>query len=285
MSIMARPVLENAQCIMDLPPMTDAPAPIRSRGNPVFGRFRRLKEKGGPDLCLVEGPKLLEEALASGVEVVEVVVTERSRASERGARLTESLLARGVPVRRMDEDLVATLSETETSQGLVALVRRPGFVEDALYRGVPLIVVAVGLQDPGNLGGVLRSAEAAGATGAYLTAGTADPFSWKALRGSMGSAFRLPHVRGLPAEEALRRLRARGVFVLATAADGDVPYDRVDLRRPVALLLGREGAGLPEAIVAQADERLAIPMGGGVESLNVGVAAGVVLFEAARQRR
>lgn len=265
--------------------MTDAPAPIRSRGNPVFRRFRRLKDKGGPDLCLVEGPKLLEEALASGVEVVEAVMGPRGGSTQRGARLLETLVARGVPVRRMDEDLVGALSETETSQGMVALARRPTFAEDALYRGVPLIVVAVGLQDPGNLGGLLRSAEAAGATGAYLTTGTADPLSWKALRGSMGSAFRLPHHRGLAVDEAVRRLRARGVALVAAAADGDVPYDRTDLRRPVAILLGREGAGLPADLVEEADERLAIPMRGGVESLNVGVAAGVLLFEAARQRR
>ena len=180
---------------------------------------------------------------------------------------------------------MAALSEAETSQGVLALARRPAFDENALFRGVPLIVVAVGVQDPGNLGSLLRTAEAAGATGAYLTAGTADPLSWKALRGSMGSALRVPHVRGLAADEVVRRLRSRGVAVLATMAHGDAPYDRADLRGPFALLLGGEGAGLPHETVESADQRLSIPMHGRVESLNVGVAAGILLFEAARQRR
>lgn len=265
--------------------MTDPRPPIRSRAHPLFRRFRALKEKGAGELCLLEGPKLLEEALASGVEVVEAAAAPRAQTAPRAAGVLATLRARGTSVRLLSEDLVAALSEAETSQGLLGLARRPAFDEDALYRGTPLVVVAVGVQDPGNLGGLLRTAEAAGATGAYLTADSADPFSWKALRGSMGSAFRLPHVRGLGAAEAVRRLRARSVALLATAADGGVPYDEADLRRPVALLLGSEGAGLPDDLVRAADQRLSIPMQGRVESLNVGVAAGILLFEAARQRR
>src|SRR5207247_1790609 len=229
--------------------MTDPAAPIRSRSNPLFRRFRTLKDEGGDELCLIEGLRLLEEALASGVELAEVTAAPRAEASERGRRLLAALHARGTRVHRMAEGLLAALSEAEASQGLLALARRPTFDEAALYRGTPLVVVAVGVQDPGNLGGLLRTAEAAGATGAYLTAGTADPFSWKALRGSMGSAFRLPHVRGLTPEEAVRRLRGRGLLVLATAADAEVAYHRADLRRPFALLLGSEGAGLPDELV------------------------------------
>jgi TrmH family RNA methyltransferase len=265
--------------------MADLDTPIRSRSNPLFQRFRALKDKGAADLCLLEGPKLLEEAWLSGIALVEVVAAPPAETGERGNRLLASLRDRGTAVRRMDAGLVAALSETETSQGVLALARRPTFDEDALFRGTPLIVVAVAVQDPGNLGGLLRTAEAAGATGAYLTAGAADPLSWKALRGSMGSALRLPHVRGLPADEVVRRLRGRGVAVLATTALGPVPYDRADLRRPFALLLGGEGAGLPDELVRGADQELSIPMHGRAESLNVGVAAGILLFEAARQRR
>jgi TrmH family RNA methyltransferase len=140
------------------------------------------------------------------------------------------------------------------------------------------------VQNPGNLGALLRSAEAAGATGALLTAGCADPLSWKALRGSMGSAFRLPHVRGLALEAALEALEARGVRVLATASDGERRYDEADLRGPVAILVGREGSGLPPAARRLAAASLRIPLRAPVESLNVGVAAALVLFEAARQR-
>jgi TrmH family RNA methyltransferase len=185
----------------------------------------------------------------------------------------------------MSSDLVSSLSETEASQGLLALARRPRFAAEAVFRGTPLVLVADGVQNPGNLGGLLRTAEAAGASGAYVTEGSADPLSWKALRGSMGSAFRLPHRRGLTAADAIARLRKRGLAIVGTAAEGGTPYADADWRRPLALLLGNEGAGLPEAVRRQADSVVSIPLWGPVESLNVGVAAGLLLFEAARQRR
>jgi TrmH family RNA methyltransferase len=184
----------------------------------------------------------------------------------------------------MAAELLASLSELETAQGLLALARRPSFDEERVFRRTPLVLVADSVQNPGNLGGLLRTAEAAGATGAILTVGCADPFAWKALRGSMGSAFRLPHLRGLAVGEALSALEARGVAVLATAADGERRYDEADLRGPVALVVGSEGAGLPAAVRERASARLRVPLAAPVESLNVGVAAALVLFEAARQR-
>jgi TrmH family RNA methyltransferase len=259
---------------------------IRSRANPLVRRFRALKEGVGADpLALLEGPKLLEEAVLSGIELIEVALASRCEHGARGGRLVRELEARGVPIRRMRDDVLESLSEAETSQGILALARRPRFEEDELYAGTPLLVVAVAIQNPGNVGGLLRTAEAAGATGAYLTDGTADPFSWKALRGSMGSAFRLPHLAGLGLAEVARRLASRGVKTVATAAEAPTRYDEADLRRPLALLLGNESAGLAEEVLRGADSEVSIPMAGRVDSLNVGVAAGVVLFEAARQRR
>lgn len=258
---------------------------IRSRTNPLVKRLRALKERGtGSALALLEGFTLVAEGLGAGLQFVEAAVTPAAEATARGQELVHQLERRRVAVRRVAPAVLESLSEAETSQGLVALARPPAFDEDALYAATPLVIVAAGLQNPGNVGAVLRAAEAAGATGAYLTRGTADPFSWKALRGAMGSAFRLPHVRGIAAEEALARLRRRGVTVLAAAAgDGD-RYDAVDLRRPTAFLMGPEAAGLDAALAAAADGRITIPMAGGAESLNVAVAAGVLLFEAARQR-
>jgi TrmH family RNA methyltransferase len=258
---------------------------IRSRANPLVKRLRALKERaGGRGLALLEGFTLVEEALAAGLEVAEAALSPRAAGSGRGRALTGQLAARGVPVRLLDEAVLASISETETSQGVLALARRPTFAEEALYAGRPLVVVAGGLQNPGNVGALLRAAEAAGATGAYLAAGTADPFSWKALRGAMGSALRLPHVAGVSLAEALARLRRRGVRTLAAVATGGERYDAADLTRPVAFVLGEEAAGLPGDVAAQADGRVTIPMGGRAESLNVAVAAGVLLFEAARQR-
>ena len=262
---------------------------LRSRANPLYKRLRTLKQKGGQGgLCLIEGPKLALEALGAGLKLVEAAASPRAEATAGGARALAALAEHGVPVRRMAEALVASLSEAATSQGLIALAERPAWgVERVLSgtAGAALVLVIDGVQDPGNVGALLRSAEAAGASGALLTTGTADPLSWKALRGSMGSAFRLPHASGLSLEDALARLAARGVLIYATAADGDRRYDEADLRRPAAVVVGREGAGLSAAVQRGADARLRIPLAGRVESLNVGVAAALVLFEAARQRR
>jgi RNA methyltransferase, TrmH family len=265
--------------------MPREPEIVRSRTNLLYKRLRALKDRGtSGELCLLEGPTLVEEALGAGVVIAEIAASPRARARPRGRAVLATLGARGVPIRWLHEDLLAALSEAETTQGLLALARRPSYDAARLLEGTPLVVVAVGVQNPGNLGGLLRTAEAAGATGAYLAEGCADPLSWKALRGAMGSAFRLPHLRRLSATAVFDRLEARGVTVLATAADGETRYDEADLASPVALVLGAEGAGLPEALARRASARLRIPMAPSVESLNVGVAAGLVLFEAARQR-
>lgn len=265
--------------------MERAPDLIRSRTNPLVRRLRALKEKSAAgELVLIEGVKLLEEALAAGAAIMEVAASPRAGRSTRGAALLRSLRQRGVPVREVDELLLDSLSEVETSQGILALARRPSFDEESLFRGTPLVVVAVSIQSPGNLGGLLRTAEAAGATGAYVTGGAADPFSWKALRGSMGSAFRLPLTRGRSLPAVLGRLKERGLATIAAVAGGATRYDQADLRCPVAFLLGSEGSGLPDEAIRAADLRVSIPMHA-VESLNVGVAAGILLFEAARQRR
>jgi len=262
--------------------------PIRSRHNPLFRRLLDARRRGSPDLALIflEGAKLLEEALDAGVAVVEVALSPRVLEASRAARAVARAESAGAAVRLMEEALVASLSEMENSPGLLALARRPSFDEARIFSSAtPLVAVAVQIQNPGNLGGLLRTAEAAGATGAYLTEGTADPFSWKALRGSMGSAFRLPHAGALPPGEALALLRRRGVALVAAVIEGGVPYDEADLAGPVALLFGNEGAGLPPEVAGAAGQRVCIPLHGPAESLNVGVAAGVLLFEAARQRR
>jgi TrmH family RNA methyltransferase len=258
---------------------------IRSRSNPLVRRLRALKSRSEDRLCLIEGARLLGEALAAGVEVVEVAASPRFARAREAPALTAALRDRGLAPRWLDESILASLAETETSPGLLALARRPRFADDApLASPAPLVVVAVALQNPGNLGGLLRTAEATGASGAYLTRGTADPFAWKALRGSMGSAFRLPHVRVGEPGPLLERLRARGLRVVAAVAEGGAAYTAARLRGPLALVLGNEGAGLDDDLLALADERVAIPLCPPVESLNVGVAAGVLLFEAARQR-
>lgn len=264
---------------------------VRSRANPLARRLRDLKQRAdaAQGLMLLEGPKLLDEALRSEVELLEVAWSERAASTPGLRALAAALRARGLEPRLVDDALAATLSETETSQGVLAIARRPCFDAERLCAAPAplLLLLLLGVQNPGNLGALLRSAEAAGAHGALLCAGCADPFSWKALRGAMGSAFRLPHLTLRSLDEAVAWLRARGVRVVAAVAPssrGAVACFEADLRGPLALLLGNEGRGLDASALALADARVTIPLRGAVESLNVGVAAGVLLFEAARQR-
>jgi TrmH family RNA methyltransferase len=256
---------------------------VRSRANPAFQRLQERKRRArGDGLLLLEGGTLVEEALGAGLTVVEAAFSEKAAANRS---LIERLRNAGAHVRLFADALLQSLSEVETSQGVLALAQPKPSDEAAVFAGAPLLVACWGIQNPGNLGGLLRTAEAAGASGALLGSGCADPFSWKALRGSMGSAFRLPLLRQLDATRLLELLEGHGLRTWAADARARRRYDEVDWRQPSALLLGSEGAGLPAELLARADERIAIPLRPPVESLNVGVAAGVVLFEAARQRR
>jgi TrmH family RNA methyltransferase len=276
-------------------PMSAPGELVTSRANALVKRLRQLKQRADPagGLALIEGPRLLAEALAAGTRVVTVAASARLTRTPDGVELLARLARQGIEVRWLDEALLASLSEVESAQGALALIERPRFDEAHLFAAAaaPLLLVAVAVQNPGNLGALLRTAEAAGAHGAYLTQGCADILGWKALRGSMGSALRLPHVAGLALSDVLARMRARGVGIAAAALDTgsasrpSLPYTACDWRTPWALLVGNEGAGLPQEALDAADLHLAIPMAGAVESLNVGVAAGVLLFEAARQRR
>jgi TrmH family RNA methyltransferase len=180
------------------------------------------------------------------------------------------------------EDAFLSAALTEHPQGIAALVETPEFNLQAMLGATPLVVIAAGLQDPGNLGTLIRSAEAFGATGMILLPGTVSPWNAKALRASSGSAFRLPAV-SLTAENAFAALHAHGVRTFAAVArDGE---SEADLRGPSALLLGNEGSGLPASWIAQADARVTIPLPGAVESLNAAIAGSVLLYEAMRQRQ
>lgn len=270
--------------------MASPPEVVRSRANPLVRRLRALKQRADPagGLMLLEGPKLLDEALRSGVQVIETAFGERVAGTPAVGALEAALRARGLAPRLLADALLSALSDADATQGVLAVARRPRGAEADLFAPAePLLLVLAGVQNPGNLGGLLRTAEAAGAHGALLCDGCADPFSWKALRGAMGSAFRLPLLALPSLEEALVLLRARGVRVAATVAPhtpGAQACFDVDWHGPLALVFGNESAGLPEPALLRVDERITIPLAGGVESLNVGVAAGVLLFAAARQR-
>jgi TrmH family RNA methyltransferase len=246
-------------------------------------RFRAAAD-GDVQWMLLEGLHLVEEALAAGVPLDVVAIATDRMATDVAERITRRVRSdRLVPV---SWPVLDALSPMHAPGGVVALAARPAATLESLVgtRQVPLLVGAVDVQDPGNAGAIIRAAEAGGATGVMTTAGGADPFGWKALRGSMGSALRLPVVRCDDIVAAMATAKAAGCQLLAaTGADGDSLYD-VDFRGPTLVLLGSEGHGLPEPVVAAADRRVAIPMAKPVESLNVAVAAALIVYEARRQR-
>lgn len=261
---------------------------ITSRQHPVVRRCRELARdrRGDATEILLDGAHLVGEALDAGVPMSVALLGDGFLDRPEGAALAARLGQSGATIYRASDAAMDAASPVRTSTGVVAIGRLAPHPADALWTPAPALVVCLaGLQDPGNVGAVLRAAEAAGATGAILTAGSADPFGWKALRGSMGSALRLPLTRFQTVGSACDEAAARGVAVAAlTPAGGDDLY-AADLRGPLLLLVGGEGPGLPADALDAADLRIRIPMEPPVESLNAAVAAGVVLFEARRQRR
>jgi len=249
----------------------------------AFGHAERTPEGD----CAIEGVRILEEAIRSGLRFRAVFF--RESAMERAERLLPQIGAH-VETLLLPDKLFDGLVPSETPQGVAALVRLKEFsLEDLLERTqVGPILVVVGLQDPGNLGTILRSAEAFGSAGVLLGEGTVSPFNSKVIRASAGSVFRLPVVVAKTAggmEAVVAKLREHGVRLLATSSHKGTALDQAKLTDPCAILVGSEGSGLPRHMMAQMDDTLAIPHTPQVESLNAGVAGSIVLYETARQRR
>jgi RNA methyltransferase, TrmH family len=260
---------------------------IESRENRWLKIFRAALRQGYlPDDGLIglEGPHLVEEALRSGLNI-ETLLTGPDGDKILAAWPDDA--PRPGRILKTTARLFESVAGTEHPQGVAALVRPREWTFDDLVRdGAPLVVVLVGVQDPGNVGTAVRSAEAFGATGLVATKGTADPWSSKALRASAGSALRLPILRGIAPAVAMAQLRVAGLRIIAASAkqSGGASKPSADLRDSCAIFVGNEGAGLPPEVERSADELFAIPMASGVDSLNAGVAASVILYEAARQR-
>jgi TrmH family RNA methyltransferase len=227
----------------------------------------------------------LFEARASGLPVESAAFEHNALDDPSMRALAEQLVADGADVFIVSRKTLESMSPVRSPAGAVGIARRPlPSLNDALASSNPLIVVAHDVQDPGNVGGIMRTAEAAGATAFITTVSTADPLGWKALRGSMGSALRLPIARGEIAD-VLAALRTAGIATMALVPRAGRSLFEADVRKPSALILGSEGPGLPEELLRQIDQRITIPMQAPVESLNVGVAAALVLYEAFRQRK
>lgn len=263
---------------------------IEGKHNPLVKELRQAfarAERSEDGNCAIEGLRIVEEATRSGLRFRAVFFKES--AQNLADRLLPQIGA-NVDTLLLPDKLFDDAVPSETPQGVAALVRMKEFsLADILERvQVGPIVVLAGLQDPGNLGTILRSAEAFGSAGVILGEGTVSPLNSKVIRASAGSVFRLPVVVGKNAgglEEISAKLRAQHVRLIATSAHKGTPLDQANLTGPAAIFVGSEGSGLPRAVLAQADELIAIPHLPQVESLNAGVAGSIVLYEAARQRR
>ena len=260
---------------------------ITSRDNSLLRQARAVRDGKIDELIFVEGLRLCEETQRSNLVIDAVIVSEELMRKERAAQAIAELSRVSKRTASVSEKLLESISYTKTPQGIVVLAERPDSSEEHLAVSLaedPLIVVLHQINNPVNVGAILRTAEAAGASAVITTRNTSDPFSPKSLRGAMGSAFRLPIWNGPAFDEVIEWCREREITTVCSDAEADTDYTDLDWTRAVALLLGPESTGFTAEELMNADRRVKIPMKGLAESLNVSVAAGILLFEAARQR-
>jgi RNA methyltransferase, TrmH family len=261
---------------------------ISSRTNPRVKQLRaafagQARLSGG--LVAIEGEHLVSEAMRSGLPFKTIFISERAALPD--------WLPRSVELIELSDEVFASVVDTQSPQGIAALLVPPTWEIEAAFRSKsdadasPLLLIAAGLQDPGNLGTLIRSAEAFGATAVLTTPGTVNQWNQKALRASAGSVFRVPVVACAPPD--VSALKLRGLRLFAAVADdsahaASMPVAEAVLTQPCALMIGNEGAGLSADLLALADQRISIPMPGPVESLNAAIAGSLLLYEASRQR-
>lgn len=266
---------------------TSPHTPVSSKDNLFIKQLRALsdpKHRKKEQSFLIEGVKMVEEALRDNLSV-KTVIASPSLVQHHGKGVLKLAEARSVDVVWISEKLMDAVAESKTPQPVMAVVKMREYSENALLtHEAGLTVIAHQLQDPGNLGTIIRTAEAVGASGVAIPANTADPYSAKAIRASMGSILRLPVVRIGDSATFIKTCRQKGFQIAATVLTGEKAHFDIDLRKPTVVILGQEGAGLPQDIMAEVDLHVRIPMAATIDSLNVATSAAVILYEAMRQR-
>jgi len=259
---------------------------IASRQNPLVREFRDLANAPDPARLLLDGPHLVREAQRAGaaIRIVAVASSKWERDTEEGL-LARELATSGAEVVTATDQVLDAMSPVRSPAGIVAIAERTPATAADICRGAGFLLIAVDVQDPGNLGSLIRAAEAGGVTGVLVTGASAHPFSWKSVRGSMGSALRLPVASVPSVDVAVSCMRKRGVRIVAAVPRDGVAPERVRWDGNVGLLLGGEGPGLSPEAIAASDERVTIPMAPPVESLNVAVAGAILVYAARLQRQ
>jgi len=249
-----------------------------------------LKQKKYRDelsLFVVEGVRLVEEAVQSSWLVETCIYTAEALGQERVQKIVANLQARNCRMLEVPLPIYDKITDTIEPQGIMVIVQKYAYrLDEVLTSGEkPFLVVLDEVQDPGNVGTIIRTAVAAGCTGIILTKGCTDIFANKAVRGSMGSIFHIPIVEGLTAVEVISCLEKHGIEILTTSLESSNVYFKVDFNRSLAIVFGNEGNGVSDQFLEHAKERLYIPLLGRVESLNVAASAAVILYEVVRQRQ
>jgi RNA methyltransferase, TrmH family len=279
---------------------------ISSRQNAIVKRFRDLaraarshgsgghgehaSRAGHAADVLLDGEHLVQEALLCDIPIEIAAFSDKQLANvlSPAARIARDVKKRGGRVLTVSDQVLAAMSPVQHPSGVVAIGRaRPADVRVVMARvtDVPLVLVLAGLQDPGNVGAIVRAAAAFGATGIVAIDGSANPFSWKALRGGMGGTFRLPIAARAVIGEVIAAARENEIRLVAAVPRGGTPLPRVDFTQPTAIVLGAEGAGVSQAVISAIHQTVTITMQAPVESLNVAVAGALILYEATRQRQ
>ena len=278
---------------------------ISSGSNPRIRKLVELQKKAKvrreTGLFVIEGTRLCSDTPPQYIKEVYATENRIKNASEK-----EKILLRDHPLTIVTEEVMAKAADTTTPQGIMCVARMPVYSResllgkqagerqdrtqeaggrDAAAGRAPLLLVLEDIQDPGNLGTIFRTAEAAGATGIIMSRGTVDLFHPKVVRATMSAIFRMPFYISNDLCSEVCALREKGIRSYAAHLGGKRIYDELPLTQGCAFLIGNEGNGLTEALTAQADEKIIIPMAGSAESLNAAMAAGILMYEAARQRR
>ncbi len=262
---------------------------ITSKSNPKVKEIRLLhqtKYRHDRQEYLAEGVKLTSEALRNPQGIIKIVYSPRLEKNARGAELLSRLRQKVSTAEWLyvSDEVLDKMSATQSHQGILAVIKIKKWTWEELLVREGLLLLLYQIQDPGNLGTIFRVAEAGGVAGLILSSNTVDPFSPKTVRSSMGSIFRLPFLLNQDIEKAISKLQLCGYKIWATSTTGQISFWEVDFTKPTAVIFGQEGGGLPENIIKTAEGALTIPMRSEVESLNVAMAAGLVIFEALRQK-
>lgn len=262
---------------------------ISSRDNPKLKFVRLVRDGREHEFMFIEGLRLCEEILKTENKINSVFFTDKFSSTPRGIQLLENLQQNKNNLYQVSDKLFDTLSDTKQSQGIIIIAEKPitgkSIIEDAIKTAEnPLLLLLHQINNPANLGAILRTAEATGVTGIITTENTTDVFSAKALRGSMGANFRLPFWINADYFEVLKWAQSLGINSICADVKSLESYLDINWQTPKLLVLGSEGHGLTDEETSATDESLIIPMDNDVESLNVAVACGVILFEAKRQR-